>query len=107
MFEFVCPRCAKIMTVASAPGGQVVPCQGCGQRLRVVQRVVEEGVSLIDGAGPRAPARGCAGPLLAVVCTTVGLLGAAAILLAWAVLGRGPAPASAFTRIEAESAWRG
>jgi hypothetical protein len=106
MFEFVCPRCAKIMTVASAPGGQVLPCQGCGQRLRVVQRVVEEGVSLLDGAEPRAPARGCVGPVFAAVCIAVGILGAAAILLAWAILGRGPAPDTASARIEVGTVWR-
>ncbi len=79
------------MTVASLPGENGTPCAGCGQRLRVVPEVVEEGVSLIGAAEQRPRGRGCAGPLLAVVCTAVGILGAAAILLAWAVLGRGQA----------------
>jgi HEAT repeat protein len=82
VFQFTCPTCSKATTTATDPAGKVIACPGCRQHLRVVPE---------DEPAAR-PGCACLLPAVAGVCTLAGLAGAAAILLAWSFLGRGPSP---------------
>jgi HEAT repeat protein/S1-C subfamily serine protease len=86
MFEYTCPnpKCQRTTTAATLQGGTVIPCPGCGQRLRVL---VEDAKAAAPAA---APARGFVLPCLAGVCSLGGVAAGAVILLAWFLLSRGP-----------------
>jgi DNA-directed RNA polymerase subunit RPC12/RpoP len=87
MFEYACPRCQRVITLATAPTGRVTACPGCGQRLSVIAEA--DDATVVTAPAAPARSRGCLWPLLALACWMVGFLGAGGILGAWYFFGRG------------------
>lgn len=88
MFDYSCPACGTADAVVELPADGT-PCRGCGTPLHFPAS------ETVAPAAPPPDAGG--GSLVAVACGVLGMSGASAILLAWALLGRGaaadPAPA--------------